>query len=135
MFTLKTDLKEFLESATQTEIEGYLAECKEQDNTIRTQISTIKANVERLEIKKASERFKMFNVGDKVRLSYVVRTWRGEDREDVMVGHFGEIGRARESCYMRDGVYLNIAIPKKDGSMGKRYRSILVKDVKLIDFM
>lgn len=125
---LKMDIRAFYKSAS---IEELTEAVKEWNKAVREANLKLREVCDVLSdalIKQAEEKLGDIKSGERVvvvreRYPFFVK---GEPVREVIEGHFFfDIGmRSRESTYERCGPYINLAKPKKDGSMGKRFISI-----------
>lgn len=134
-YILKIDMRQFLETASQADCESLLREVKDYGDRFNTISRTLFAKIKDLQEKAAKDKFPDIKVGDKVVVEYTQRNWynRAEEAKETEPLFFYDISQfSQESTYMRSGPYVNLAIPRKDGSMGRRYKSIHAKDVTKI---
>ena len=125
---LKMDIRAFYKSAS---IEELTKAIKEWNNAIRDanlKLRELRDVLGEVLIKQAEEKLGDIKSGERVvvvreRFPFFVTN---EPIREVLEGYFFfDIGMtSRESSYMRGGPYINLAKPKKDGSMGKRFISI-----------
>lgn len=125
---LKMDIRAFYKSAS---IEELTKAIKEWSNAIRDanlKLRELRDVLGEVLIKQAEKKLGDIKSGERVvvvreRFPFFVTK---EPIREVIEGHFFfDIGMAsRESSYMMGGPYINLAKPKKDGSMGKRFVSI-----------
>ena len=124
---LKMDIRAFYKSAS---IEELTEAVKEWNKAIRDadlKLRELRDVLGEVLIKQAEEKLGDIKSGERVvvvreRFPFFVTN---EPIREVLEGYFFDIGMtSRESTYMRGGPYLNLAKPKKDGSMGKRFISI-----------
>lgn len=134
-YILKIDMAQFFETASQADCESLLREVKNYENRFNTISRTLFAKIKNLQEKAAKDKFPDIRVGDKVVVEYTQHNWytRAEEAKETEPMFFYDISNfSQESTYMRSGPYVNLAIPRKDGSMGRRYKSIPAKDVTKI---
>ena len=132
---LNIDFAEFLKSASQADCESLLREVKDYESKFNTISRTLFAQVKNLQEKYIKGKFPDVKMGDKVVVEYTQRNWntRAEETKETEPLFFYDISQfSQERTYMRSGPYVNLAIPRKDGSMGRRYKSITAKDVTKI---
>lgn len=127
---LKIDMAQFFETASQADCESLLADVRIFEDKFNTLSRTLSSRIRTLRENAAKERFSEFKEGDKVVVEREY-SWCGEKQtcKTEPLFFFDVSLKGRESVYMSNGPFLNLAIPKKDGSMGKRYKSISVQRI------
>ena len=125
---LKMDIRAFYKSASIEELTEAVKEWSKAIHEANLKLREVRDVLSDALIKQAEEKIGDIKSGERVvvvreRYPFFVKD---EPVREVLEGYFFfDIGMfSRESTYMRGGPYINLAKPKKDGSMGKRFISI-----------
>ena len=125
---LKMDIRAFYKSASIEELTEAVKEWNKAIRDANLKLRELRDVLGEVLIKQAEEKLGDIKSGERVvvvreRFPFFVTN---EPIREVLEGYFFfDIGMtSRESSYMRGGPYINLAKPKKDGSMGKRFISI-----------
>ena len=133
---LEINAHEVYKDASLEELETALSDYKEVCNKADTIVRQLRAMVCTAKAKKASKLFDGINEGDKVIVKRQYKSfYKGELITETIEGHFyaGITNVAKESVYCGQGPFVNLAIAKKDGTMGKRCHSYKVESVISIE--
>ena len=130
---LELNVTEAFKDASIEETEKALSEYTDVRRKIETAEQELRTMLANKKSEKTRERFSEINDGDRVSVTYLYAPYYKGGVEKTLDGVFyaGITNTAKESVYMtlRNGPYANFALAKKDGTMGKRFRSFKVDEV------
>ena len=130
---LELNVTEAFKDASIEETEKALSEYTDVRRKIETAEQGLRTMLANKKSKKTKERFSEINEGDRVSVTYLYAPYYHGGVEKTLDGVFfaGITNTGKESVYMtlRNGPYANFALAKKDGTMGKRFRSFNVDEV------
>lgn len=130
-FNLNINVFEFYKSASVKELKEAIAQFRKASEAAHMRMRELQQMVNDFVIKEAEKKLGDIKAGDKVFVVYEYRSWdRTTNRKEVEGHYFHSITIVgKESVYKREGPYINLNRPKKDGSRGMRYISIKAEEI------